>query len=176
MTTDVDFDFWLFLAGLGIFLFGMYQLEKGLNGLAGRSFRNVLKQVTNQPWKGIITGASVTAVVQSSSLVMLLVVAFLGAGLMPLSSAMGVVFPRNLRTTLTAWIVATLGFKVDIANLSFPFLAIGTLSYVMLDSRKNLKNIGSFLIAFGLLFLGLDYLKDSIEDLSAQINLADFRR
>ena len=112
--------------------------------------------------------------VQSSSLVMLLVVAFLGAGLMPLSSAMGVVFGANLGTTVTAWIVATLGFKVDIANLSFPFLAIGTLSYVMLDSRKNLKNIGSFLIGFGLLFLGLDYLKDSIEDLSTQINLADF--
>lgn len=174
MTGEINFDFWLFLAGLGLFLFGMYHLEKGLNGLAGKSFRNLLERVTNQPWKGVISGASVTAVVQSSSLVMLLVVAFLGAGLMPLTSAIGVVLGANLGTTGTAWIVATLGFKVDISNLSFPFLAIGTFTYVMLDRRKNLKNIGSFLIGFGLLFLGLDYLKESIEDLSTQIDLADF--
>jgi phosphate:Na+ symporter len=174
MTGEINFDFWLFMAGLGLFLFGMYHLEKGLNGLAGKSFRNLLEKVTNQPWKGVLTGASVTAVVQSSSLVMLLVVAFLGAGLMPLTSAIGVVLGANLGTTVTAWIVATLGFKVDISNLSFPFLAIGTFTYVMLDRRKNLKNIGSFLIGFGLLFLGLDYLKEAIEDLSTQINLSEF--
>jgi len=174
MTGEINFDFWLFMAGLGLFLFGMYHLEKGLNGLAGKSFRNLLEKVTNQPWKGVLTGASVTAVVQSSSLVMLLVVAFLGAGLMPLTSAIGVVLGANLGTTVTAWIVATLGFKVDISNLSFPFLAIGTFTYVMLDRRKNLKNIGSFLIGFGLLFLGLDYLKEAIENLSTQINLSEF--
>lgn len=162
------------MAGLGLFLFGMYHLEKGLNGLAGKSFRNLLEKVTNKPWKGVLTGASVTAVVQSSSLVTLLVVAFLGAGMMPLTSAIGIVLGANLGTTVTAWIVATLGFKVDISNLSFPFLAIGTFTYVMLDRRKNLKNIGSFLIGFGLLFLGLDYLKESIEDLSTQINLSEF--
>lgn len=93
---------------------------------------------------------------------------------MPLTSAIGVVLGANLGTTVTAWIVATLGFKVDISNLSFPFLAIGTFTYVMLDRRKNLKNIGSFLIGFGLLFLGLDYLKEAIEDLSTQINLSEF--
>lgn len=172
---DIDFNFWLFFAGLGIFLFGMYHLEKGLKGLAGKSFRRMLQRFTNRSWKGVLTGASVTAIVQSSSLVDLLVVAFLGAGMMNLQHSLGVVFGANIGTTATAWIVATLGFKLNIASLSLPFLAIGTLSYLMLDSRPVLKNMGSFLIGFGLLFLGLDYMKNTVDAVSGQINLSEFR-
>ena len=172
--TEVDFNFWMFLAGLGVFLFGMFHLENGLKGLAGKSFKKMLHRFTNKSWKGILTGASVTAILQSSSLVTLLVVAFLGGGMITLQNSLGVVFGANLGTTVTAWIVATLGFKLDIADLSFPFLAIGTLSYLMMDSRPVLKNLGSFLIGFGLLFLGLDYMKGAVETLTSHVDFTQY--
>ncbi len=174
MENQENFDFWLLLAGLGIFLYGMYQLEKGLSGLAGNSLKHILKKFTNRSWKGILTGASFTALLQSSSLVTLLVAAFLSAGLLNFHSAFGVVLGVNLGTTATAWIVAILGFKVNIAQLSFPFLAIGILSYMMLDTRPVLKNIGSFLMGFGLLFLGLDYMKDAIDSYTTSIDIGKF--
>lgn len=172
--SNVDFDFWVFIAGLGIFLFGMYHLENGLKGLAGNSLKKVLQRFTNRSWKGILTGAVVTAVLQSSSLVNLLVVAFLGGGIITLQNSLGVVFGANLGTTATAWLVATLGFKVDIADFSLPFLAIGTLSYLLMDSRPVLKHLGGFLIGFGLLFLGLDYMKIAVAGIAEQIDLSRY--
>ncbi|MDP3452285.1 MAG: Na/Pi symporter, partial [Bacteroidales bacterium] len=167
----VDFDLWMFIAGLGIFLFGMFHLENGLKGLAGNSFKKLLQRFTDKRWKGILTGSFVTAILQSSSLVTLLVLAFLGGGMISLQNSLGVVFGANLGTTVTAWIVATVGFKLNISDLSYPFLAIGSLSYLLLDSRPVLKNWGSFLIGFGLLFLGLDFMKTSIENVAGQVDL-----
>lgn len=171
---DLSFDFWMFIAGLGVFLFGMYHLENGLKGLAGRSFRNVVRRFTNSTWKGILTGTVVTAILQSSSLVTLLVLAFLGSGMISLRNSIGVVLGANLGTTATAWIVVTLGFKINVADLSFPFLAIGTLSYLMLDSRPMIKNLGSFLIGFGLLFFGLDNMKLAFEGLAGSSSLESY--
>ncbi|KUG23015.1 sodium-dependent phosphate transporter [hydrocarbon metagenome] len=150
----------------------MFHLENGLKGLAGNSFKKLLQRFTNKRWKGILSGAFVTAILQSSSLVTLLVIAFLGGGMISLQNSLGVVFGANLGTTVTAWIVATVGFKLNITDLSFPFLAIGTLSYLLLDSRPVLKNWGSFLIGFGLLFLGLDFMKTSIENIADQVDLS----
>lgn len=169
---EVDFDFWKFIAGLGIFLFGMFHLENGLKELAGNSFKKLLQRFTDKRWKGILTGSFVTAILQSSSLVTLLVLAFLGGGIISLQNSLGIVFGANLGTTFTAWIVATFGFKLNIADLSYPFLAIGTLSYLMLDSRPVFKNWGSFLIGFGLLFLGLDFMKMTIESVADQVDLS----
>jgi phosphate:Na+ symporter len=168
----VDLDIWLFIAGLGVFLFGMFHLENGLKGLAGNSFKKLLYRFTNRSWKGILTGFFVTAILQSSSLVTLLVLAFLGAGMISLQNSLSVVFGANLGTTVTAWIVAAIGFKLDIADFSFPFLAIGTLSYLLLDKRPVFKNWGSFLIGFGLLFLGLGFMKTSIENVAEQVDLS----
>lgn len=117
----IDFDFWLFIAGLGIFLFGMYHLENGLKGLAGKSFKRLLQRFTNRSWKRILTGTFVTAILQSSSLVNLLALAFLGGGILSLHYSLGVVLGANLGTTVTAWIVATLGFKLNKADLSFHY-------------------------------------------------------
>src|SRR5690606_29051241 len=102
------------------------------------------------------------------------VAAFLGGGMMALSHSLGVMMGANLGTTVTAWMVATLGFKLNIADLSFPFLAIGTLTYLVMEGRPVLKNIGSFLIGFGLLFLGLDFMKDTIEQVAGQLELSTF--
>lgn len=169
-----DFDFWMFIAGLGIFLFGMHHLEVGLKGLAGKAFKKLLRRFTDKTWKGVLTGTAVTAILQSSSMVTLLVLAFLGGGIISLKSSLGVVLGANLGTTFTAWIVAALGFKMEIADLSFPFLAIGIMSYLFLRSRPFLKNLGGFLIGFGLLFLGLDFMKDSIEGIATSLDLTAF--
>lgn len=174
--TGVPFDFWMFLAGLGIFLFGMSHLEDGIKGLAGKSFQRFIKRFTNRSWKGILTGTFVTAILQSSSMVTLLVLAFLGTGMLTLKSALAVVLGANLGTTITAWIVAALGFKMNIADFSFPFLAVGILSYLFLESRPVLKNIGGFLIGFGLLFLGLDFMKDSLDAVAEQLDLSAFSK
>ncbi len=171
---DLDFDFWLFLAGLGIFLFGMHHLEDGIKGLAGKSFKNLLKKFTNRSWKGILTGTFVTGILQSSSMVNLLILAFLGAGMINLKNALGVILGANLGTTFTAWIVATLGFKMNVADFSFPFLALGILSYLFLKGRPVIKNLGLFLIGFGLLFLGLDYMKEAMEAVSGGIDMDVF--
>lgn len=170
----IDFDYWLFIAGLGIFLFGMYHLENGLKGLAGKSFKRLLQKFTNKNWKGILTGTFVTAILQSSSLVNLLALAFLGGGIISLHHSLGVVLGANLGTTFTAWIVATLGFKLNVAELSFPLLAMGVFSYLLFDKRPFLKNLGTFLMGFGLLFLGLDYMKLAIEDVAAHIYLTQY--
>lgn len=169
-----SFDFWMFIAGLGIFLFGMRHLEESIKGLAGKSFKNLLQRFTNRSWKGILTGTAVTAILQSSSMVTLLALAFLGGGMIGLKNALGIVLGANLGTTFTAWIVATFGFKMDIADFSFPFLAVGILSFLFLKSRPFLMNLGGLLIGFGLLFLGLDYMKEAIEMVAGQIDLSSF--
>ena len=168
-----SFDFWMFAAGLGIFLFGMHHLEDGLKGLTGKAFRKLLQQFTNKSWKGIITGTVVTAILQSSSMVTLLILAFLGGGMIGLKNSLGVVLGANLGTTFTAWMVAALGFKMNIADFSFPFLAVGILSYLFFNSRPILKSLGGFLVGFGLLFLGLDYMKDSIESIASQVDMTE---
>ncbi|ERM84535.1 hypothetical protein P872_24260 [Rhodonellum psychrophilum GCM71 = DSM 17998] len=168
------FDFWKFLAGIGVFLWGMNQLESSLKELAGRSFRNILQKWTETPLKGILVGTLITAVLQSSSLVTLMVLAFLGAGVLNLRNAIGVIFGANLGTTLTAWVVATLGFKLSIAAFSMPFLGLGSLVYLFFSDRPMLKNIGAFAVGFGLLFLGLDFMKTAIEDVADQIDLSEF--
>jgi phosphate:Na+ symporter len=173
--TQNPFDFWEFLAGLGIFLIGMYQMEQGFGGMAGKTFRNLLQTFTNKRWKGVLTGLVTTAILQSSSLVTLMTLAFLGAGLLPLSGAIAVVLGANLGTTTTAWIVATLGFKVSVSTLSFPFLGLGALGFLVLKKRPSLQYLSLILLGFGMLFLGLEFMKDSIGNLANQIDFSEFQ-
>ncbi|MBS9524154.1 Na/Pi cotransporter family protein [Litoribacter alkaliphilus] len=172
---EPSFDFWRFLAGIGVFLFGMSQLETALKELAGKSFRKMLQSLTDQSWKGVLVGALITAVLQSSSLVTLMVLAFLGAKVINLRSSLGVILGANLGTTITAWIVATLGFKLSVADFSLPFLGLGSLSVIFLQQRPVLKNIGYFCIGFGLLFLGLDFMKVAIEEVATQIDFKQYQ-
>ncbi|MCH7400616.1 Na/Pi cotransporter family protein [Belliella kenyensis] len=168
------FDFWKFLAGIGVFLWGMNLLEGAIKELGGKSFRNLLQKSTNTALKGVLIGALITAVLQSSSLVTLMVLAFLGAGIINLKNAIGVVLGANLGTTITAWIVATLGFKLSVAAFALPFLGVGCILYLFLTNRPILKNTGAFAIGFGLLFLGLDFMKTAIEAVAEQIDLSIF--
>jgi phosphate:Na+ symporter len=168
----LTFQIWDFLAGLGIFLLGMHQMEAGLNEFSGKTFRRLLQKFTDTPIKGIISGTLVTALLQSSSLVTLMVLAFLGAGIIRFSHAAGVILGANLGTTVTAWLVYSLGFKVDIASFSLPLIGVGALLFILASRYFILKNLGSFLLGFGLLFFGIDLMKGSIEYLAENFDFS----
>lgn len=163
-------DIWKALAGLGIFLFGMRFMEEALQSLAGASFKRFLRKQTSNGFKAILAGATVTAILQSSSVVTLMVLAFVGAGTLQLGNAVGVIVGANLGTTFTGWIVAFLGFKLSIESFSLPMIAIGGISLAFLSGSKA-KDIGRFFIGFGFLFLGLDYMKVSIEAAAQFVDL-----
>ena len=156
---DAEIDIWRLAAGLGLFLFGMHQLEQSLKLLTGRPFKKFLREHTSHPVKGVFVGALTTAALQSSSVVSLIVMAFVGTGIISLASAIGIVFGSNLGTTATGWIVATIGFKLDIGAIALPFVAIGGLGVVW--SRPGSRKAGAshLLAGFGLMLMGLEFMK-----------------
>ena len=156
---ETDIDLWRLAAGLGLFLFGMHQLEQALKLLAGRPFKVFLRDHTAHPFKGVIAGAATTAALQSSSVVSLIVLAFVGVGVISLSSALGIVFGANLGTTATGWIVATVGFKLDIEAVSLPLVAIGGLGAVWFRPGSRRSGVSYLVAGLGLMLLGLGYMK-----------------
>jgi len=161
-------DFWEFLAGLGIFMFGMFLLEESIRNLSGRAFKGFIRKYTENTVKAVLTGTFATAILQSSSAVTLMVLAFTGAGIMSLQNGIGVVLGSNLGTTLTSWIVATLGFKISIEALALPFIGIGGLGLIFLGKSPKGSNISKLSVGFGFLFMGLDYMKRSIEAMASE--------
>ena len=169
-----NFDFWRLLAGLGIFLFGMLLIEESVRALSGRTFRRIIRQYTDGRLKSIGSGSLVTALLQSSSAVSLMVLAFVGAGVMSMQNAIGVIMGSNIGTTFTAWVVAVLGFKIKIESFALPFIGIGAIGSIFLRSYPKLSLISRLLIGFGFLFLGLDYMKGSVENFSQNFDLNQF--
>lgn len=157
------FDLWQLAAGLGLFLFGMHELENALTRLAGRPFKQLLRQYTSTPLRSNIAGALATAALQSSSVVTLIVLAFAGTGIVSLASAIGIVFGSNIGTTVTGWIVATVGFKLDIESLALPFLALGGMGVVWSAKDSVRAGLSHLLMALGLLLLGLEFMKSGAE-------------
>ena len=164
-----NLDIWQLLGGLGLFLFSMGQIESALGNIANKSFKNFLIRNTSTPLRSIASGGITTAMLQSSSLVGLLVLAFTGAGLISLNSALGVIIGSNLGTTLTGWIVATIGFKFKIDSFALPLIAIGGLISVFAKGHKY--EIGRVFVAIGLILLGLEFMKDSVSGIQDQFNL-----
>ncbi|MDX1517600.1 MAG: Na/Pi symporter [Woeseiaceae bacterium] len=154
-----ELDLWRLVAGLGLFLFGMHELEEALKQLTGRSFKRFLRQYTAQPARGVIVGALTTAALQSSSVVSLIVLAFVGAGIISLASAIGIVFGSNLGTTATGWIVATIGFKLDIEALALPLIALGGFGVVWSGSGTRRAGYSHFVVGLGLMLMGLEFMK-----------------
>lgn len=163
-------DIWSFIAGLGVFLLGINQMETGIKNLAGKSFRKFLKKYTRNVFSAILLGTLITAILQSSSVVSLMVMAFVGAGIIPLKNAIGVIFGANLGTTITGWIVASIGFKMPIDEFALPLLGVGGLIVTFFSGRIIFVEIGRFLIGFGALFLGLELMKNAVDVESVDIN------
>jgi phosphate:Na+ symporter len=153
-------DIWMFLAGLGFFLFGMSRLEMQFKNTSSRSLKLFLKRNTKNLAKAILGGAVVTAIVQSSSVVSLIVLAFVESGILSFRNALGVIFGANLGTTISSWIVASIGFKFDTMNYTMPFIAVSAISMFFFESRRKIFNLSSLFFYFGILFLGLGFMKD----------------
>jgi phosphate:Na+ symporter len=167
-----DFDIWKLLAGLGIFMFGMFLMEESIKKFSGRAFKRLIRQYTTGKMKSIFSGMFVTSILQSSSAVSLMVLAFVGAGIMTMENAIGVILGSNLGTTITAWIVASFGFKLDIASFALPLIGTGGLGIIFLGRSERYSNISKLLVGFGFLFMGLDYMKESVEIFATNFDVA----
>lgn len=155
-----------------MFLYGMTLMSEGLQKAAGDKLRSFLASMTSTPFKRVLTGLLITAIIQSSSATTVMVVSFVNAGLLSLANAIGVIMGANIGTTVTAWLISLLGFKADISVLSVPLMAVG---FVLTMSKKSKhKNVGELIIGFSLLFLGLSFLKDSVPDLSTKPEVLAF--
>jgi len=166
------FDLWKLVAGVGIFLFGMSMLEHAIRILSGKAFRRLIRQYTDGPIRSIGSGTLVTAILQSSSAVSLMVLAFVGAGVMSMQNAIGVIMGSNLGTTLTVWIVAIVGFKMKIEAFALPFIGLGGIGIIFFDDTDKPYQVCRLLIGFGFLFLGLDYMKSSVENVGQNFDLS----
>ena len=166
-----DLDFWKLLAGLAIFLFGMHLIEDSVKALSGKAFRRIIRTYTHGKIRSIGSGALVTALLQSSSAVSLMVLAFVGAGIMSMPNAIGVIMGSNIGTTLTAWIIATIGFKVKIESLALPFIGLAAVGLIFFKPGSRPTLITRLLLGFGFLFLGLDFMKVSVEGFAETFSL-----
>lgn len=159
-------------AGVAIFLFGMLSLEEGFKTFTGGTLEKILKKSTNSVAKSMAFGVLTTTVMQSSSLVSVITISFLSAGLLELASAIGIIFGANLGTTTGAWLVAGFGLKVNLSAYAMPMLVFGVI--LVFQQAKNLKGVGYVLAGLGFLFLGIHYMKEGFDSFGQTINLADY--
>ena len=160
------------LGALGMFLYGMNLMSSGLQKASGDKLRSFLSAMTSNPFKGVLTGLGVTSIIQSSSATTVMVVSFVNAGLLTLSQAISVIMGANIGTTVTAWLVAWLGFKADISILAIPLMLFG---FLFSNSKKSQRqNIGELIVGFCLLFLGLSFMKESVPDLRETPQVLEF--
>lgn len=151
------------LGALGMFLYGMNLMSAGLQKAAGSKMRGFLTKMTSTPFKGVLSGLGITTVIQSSSATTVMTVGFVNAGLLTLKQAIGVIMGANIGTTVTAWLVAWLGFKADISLFAVPLMAIGFI--LSLSKSDKRRHISELVVGFSLLFLGLSLMKESVPDL-----------
>jgi len=160
------------LGSLGVFLFGMKIMSEGIQKVAGNRLRKILAYMTQNRFSGVLTGFITTCLVQSSSATTVMVVSFVNAGLLTLVQSIGVVMGANIGTTLTGWLVSILGFKFKITAIALPTIGIG-LPLIFSKITKK-KNIGEIFVGFGLLFLGLNFLKKSVPNIKENPEILEF--
>ena len=152
------------LGSLALFLYGMKIMSEGLEKFAGERLRAILAAMTKNRVMGVFTGIFITALIQSSSATTVMVVSFVNAGLMSLVQSIGVIMGANIGTTVTAWIISAIGFKVNIAAFAIPLLAIGM--PLIFSGNSKRKSIGEFVFGFSFLFMGLSFLQNSATELN----------
>ena len=166
------FDFLRLIGSLGLFLYGMKIMSEGLQKFAGDSLRRILTAMTTNRVTGVLTGVLITALIQSSSATTVMVVSFVNAGLLTLTQSIGVIMGANIGTTVTAWLISALGFKVDIAAFALPLLAFGI--PLLFSGKSSRKSVGEFIFGFSFLFMGLQALKANAPDLGANPEMLAF--
>ncbi|MET0102520.1 MAG: Na/Pi symporter [Sedimenticola sp.] len=159
-------------AGVAIFLFGMLFLEEGFKAFTGGLLEKLLRKTTNSTWKSLSFGVISTTIMQSSSLVSVITISFLGAGLIGLAAGIGIIFGANLGTTTGAWLIAGFGLKVKISAYAMPMLVFGII--LVFQKSKHLKGFGYILAGLGFLFLGIHHMKEGFEAFRDTIDLTAF--
>ena len=166
------YDILKLIGSLGLFLFGMKLMSEALQKVAGDRMRNILAKMTSNRIKGVFTGFLVTSAIQSSSATTVMVVSFVNAGLLSLIGAIGVIMGANIGTTVTAWIISLLGFKISISAFSLPLVGISL--PLLFSNNRNRKSWGELIIGFAILFMGLQFLKESIPDIKSNPEIFNF--
>ncbi|RED50667.1 Na/Pi cotransporter family protein [Seonamhaeicola aphaedonensis] len=172
VTLYLNSNFKTISAGVAILLFGMIMLEEGFRVFTKGPLQTILKNVTNKLYKSIPTGAAVTALIQSSSLVSVITISFISAGLISLGGGLGLIFGANIGTTATAWLVAGFGLKIKISALALPMLVFG----IVFSFQKQVvyKGIGNVLAGLGFFFLGIHYMKEGFDVFKEYIDLSEY--
>src|SRR5210317_1807771 len=160
------------LGALGVFLFGMKVMSDALLKLAGNRMRSILATMTSNRFLGITTGFLITSVIQSSSATTLMVVSFSNAGLLTLAESISVIMGANIGTTITAWLITILGFKVSMSTIALPLVGFGFA--FTFAKKENQKNWGNFIIGFAILFIGLQFLKEAMPDIKNNPDILEF--
>ncbi len=160
------------VGSLGLFLFGMKLMSESLQKVAGNRMREILAAMTDNRLKGVLTGLLVTTTIQSSSATTVMMVSFVNAGLLSLIGAVGVIMGANIGTTVTAWLISIIGFKISLSFLSLPLIG---LSFPLFISKNSIrKSWGEFLVGFAVLFIGLQFLKDAVPDIRSNPEALQF--
>ncbi|UWQ43932.1 Na/Pi symporter (plasmid) [Leisingera aquaemixtae] len=160
------------LGGIGLFLIGMLLLTGGLKTLAGARLRSILGRFTSTPATGAATGAVTTAAIQSSSATTVAAVGFVAAGLLTFPQALGIIFGANIGTTMTGWLVAILGFKLDLGQAMLPVVLLGAL--LALSGSRKVSHLGQALAGFSLIFIGIEQMKSGLDAFQGIVTPADF--
>ncbi|MFA8433845.1 MAG: Na/Pi cotransporter family protein [Marinifilaceae bacterium] len=165
-------EFLKLIGSLGLFLYGMKLMSEALQKVAGDKMRAILAAMTSNRVKGVFTGILITALIQSSSATTVMVVSFVNAGLLSLVESVGVIMGANIGTTVTAWLISILGFKVSMSAISLPLIGLGL--PFLFSQNRNKKNWGELIMGFALLFIGLQFLKTSMPDIKQNPEILNF--
>lgn len=160
------------LGGVGLFLYGMKIMSEGLQTATGERLKNILWKATSNRFKGVLTGFGITATIQSSSATTVMLISFVSAGLINLTQATGIILGANIGTTITGWIIALIGFKLNISAIALPAIGVGF--FMRFFKNDRFRHWGDVLLGFGMLFLGLSVMSDSVKDLRGSEIIMNF--
>jgi phosphate:Na+ symporter len=165
-----------FLGGIGMFLYAMHFLEQSLQELSGRKFKLFLQKMAARPVTAIAGSALITGILQSSSMVSLMILAFLGAGVFTIQQSIALVLGANLGTTISSWLIATLGFNVNIERAAYPALFLGALLLIAKGKDKVWKNSAYLLLGFAMIFMSLSVMRTAMESTLQNFRLENYLR
>ena len=166
------FDLLQLIGALGIFIFGMKIFSEGLQKIAGNRLKGILSGMTRNRLIGVLTGVGTTAITQSSTTTTVMAVSFVNAGLLSFVQSTGVIMGANIGTTVTAWIVALFGFKMQITPIAMAL--IGIFFAFLFSKNQRWRNIAETMVGFGILFIGLEFIKNGVPDIRSNPELLSF--
>lgn len=170
----MDSKIWMVFGGVGLFLIGMHLLETALSQLASRDFKLLLRRNTSNNTRAVFSGIITTALLQSSSIVSFMTLAFAGSGIIKLQNALAVILGANIGTTISNWLIATLGFSFNIDMIWYPILGLGGIILVLFRGNKKIEHICFFFIGLTFLFIALGFMKTGMLDTVKRFDFGAF--